>query len=493
MAAQVSLELLDRFSNYVSSRMGLHFPKERLNDLERGTRKACRELGHEDVEECIRWLMLSPVKKSHIEILASHLTVGETYFFRDRKSFDILEGDILSGLIRKRAASGRYLRIWSAGCASGEEPYSIAILLSRLIPDFADWNITILGTDVNLSFLSKASKGVYSEWSFREVPSWIKDRYFRKTREGLFEILPEIRKHVTFSYLNLAEDAYPSLTNNTNAMDIIFCRNVLMYFSRDHQTAVGRKLYRCLVDGGWLIVSMAEISSELFSPFVQVDYQGSTLYRKDVKRAFECTIAEMTAPCVTVIEEPVAETPEPETVVRQEAPRPVEKTAPPCGPYDEALALYKGCCYKEAEDKLAPLLSDENESVRAMALLTHVYADQGRLDDALDLCRKAVSRDKLNPRLYYLMAIIQHEKGLAEESRTSLKRALYLDQNFALAHFSLGNLARTQGKIRESEKHFGNALSILKTCREDEIVPESEGITAGRLSEIIRMNMKKTR
>lgn len=271
---------LSHLSEFVAAQIGLHFPKERWRNLERGIFSAAREFGFKDAESCIQWLSSARLTKNQIEILASHLTVGETYFFREKKSFDILEEHILSELIRSRQNMERHLRVWSAGCSTGEEPYSIAILLNKMLFNLKDWNITILATDINPRFLQKATEGVYNEWSFRDTLPWIKERYFKKTKEGRFEILPHIKKLVSFSYLNLAEDSYLSLLNNTNAMDIIFCRNVLIYFTPGLARKVIQNLYRCLIDGGWLIVSPSETSHILFSQFMAVNFPGCNTVQK---------------------------------------------------------------------------------------------------------------------------------------------------------------------------------------------------------------------
>lgn len=121
------------------------------------------------MESCLQKLASSLLTRNQVKILAGHLTVRETYFFRDKIHFEALRGYLLPGLIDARRKSNRCLRIWSAGCATGEEPYSIAILLSKMIPDIEDWDITILATDINPIFLQKASEGLYSEWSLRSV------------------------------------------------------------------------------------------------------------------------------------------------------------------------------------------------------------------------------------------------------------------------------------------------------------------------------------
>ena len=227
--------------------------------------------------------MLSlPLPRNQLEILASNLTIGETYFYRENKAFEALEEHILPELLRSSRGKERRLRIWSAGCCTGEEPYSLAISLSKVIADLKDWNITILATDINPRFLKKASRATYSEWSFRDAPRWLKERYLTRVKDGHYEIVSHIKKMVTFSHLNLAEDVYPSLLNNTNAMDIIFCRNVLMYFTPEQTKKVIQNLYNSLVDGGWLIVSSIETSPVLYSQFTTVNFHGLTVYRKNL-------------------------------------------------------------------------------------------------------------------------------------------------------------------------------------------------------------------
>ena len=151
--------VLPLLSDCVAGQMGLHFPPERYRDLERGIGSAAREFGFADPDAFALWLVSSPLTRDRLEVLASHLTVGETYFFRDKKILELLEEQILPELIRSRRATEQRLRIWSSGCATGEEPYSIGILLHKLIPDWERWNITFLATDINPRFLHKASVG----------------------------------------------------------------------------------------------------------------------------------------------------------------------------------------------------------------------------------------------------------------------------------------------------------------------------------------------
>ena len=247
--------LLAQVAGMLAERTGLHFPEDRWADLERGVGAACADLGFPDAAACLRWLAAAPRPARDLEALVCHLTVGETYFFRDPPIFEAFETQVLPALLRERPGEDWRLRIWSAGCCTGEEPYTIAMLLDRALPPGRRHNVTILATDINVRYLRKAERGVYGEWALRATPERMRQRHFRLRSDGRHEVRDDIRAMVSFSYLNLAQDPFPSLAGNTGAMDVIFCRNVLMYFSPERVRAVAGKLRRSLLDGGWLFVS----------------------------------------------------------------------------------------------------------------------------------------------------------------------------------------------------------------------------------------------
>lgn len=446
-------------SDLLAAQTGLHFPRERWRDLERGIAAAAPALGMPDAESCAHRLLSAPLTRHQIGVLAGHLTVGETYFFREKMSFEALEQHILPQLIRARAPAERRLRIWSAGCCTGEEPYSVAMLLDRLIPDQQDWNITLLATDLNPGFLRKAAEGIYGEWSFRDTPDWVRERYFRRRKGQRFEILPHIRKRVTFSCLNFADDVYPSLVTNTNAMDVILCRNVLMYFSPVWVKKVARNFHRSLVDDGWLVVGPAETSNSLFPQFETIPFPGAVFYRKTQGAESQAGAAGYSFPLLDPFD------PLPETL-------------------QMPAAVTNASVQSVAAEPVAshPSNRDERDVLCRMA---HFCANQGRLAEAIGWCEKAIAADKLDPATHYLLATILQEQGENELAVRSLLRALYLDPDFVLAHFSLGNLRLSQGRQREARRHFDNAQTLLDTHTQDEILPESEGLTAGRLGEIV--------
>ena len=498
MPRQISDRQLSRLSEYVTGWLGLHFPKKRWRDLDRIICHAATELGFEDTDACIERLLSGQFAKEQEEILAGHLTIGETYFFREQKSLDVLENRILPDLIASRRGREQRLRIWSAGCSTGEEPYSLAILLNRLIPDLREWQITILATDINSRSLGKAVQGVYGDWSFRGVPQWIRQKYFTKTPDGRYELPHAIRRMVTFSILNLAEDSYPSLSTNTNAMDIIFCRNVLMYFEQQQQQRAIQGFQRSLLDGGWLVVSPCETSTAYSACFATVMFPGAAFYKKNEQGGKPCIVASplpagvadarFPAPCV-----PVA-APKPPAPSAPSVPDTVKPAAPRAQPpvYEEALALYRQGSYKETADMLSGLLARSEAEIvpqptirKAVALMAQAQANRGEIALALEWVEKAIAVDKLNAQLYYLRANIFQEQGEIPKALASLKQAIYLDQAFVMAHFAMGTLTLQNGKPREAGKHLENALSLLGDCPVADPVPGAEGMTAARLAEII--------
>jgi len=458
MRRALAPSLVSAVSDFVAAGLGLHFPEGRWADLERGVASAARDLGHKDAETCARWLLSAPLTRTQTEVLASHLTIGETYFFRENETLQVFERQIVPDLLRSRLDGERRIRIWSAGCCTGEEPYSIAMLLDSLIPDTGGWNVTILATDINPQFLRKAAEGVYGEWSFRGTPATIRERYFHKTRDGRFELDPRIRHRVSFNYLNLASDVYPSLLNNTTAMDVIFCRNVLMYFAEERTRRVVRGFHRSLVSGGWLIVSGVETSSSLFSSFSAVQTSGVVVYRKlPGGERQPAAMGRLTSSLVV--------------------PDPCPDQAPSARP--EPVVTEPLPVSLRSDDDSA---SDDSgaHSTRARQC-----ADEGRLSEAVEWCERAIEADKLNPVHHFLLAVVRQEQGHARAAAQSLMRSIYLDPSFALAHFSLGNVELSVGRRREARRHFVNALEMLGTHPDGEFLPESEGLTAGRLAEII--------
>lgn len=475
---------IESLSRTVASRMGLHYPVERHADLWRGVEGAAHDLGFEDATTCARWLASETLTQTHIEILASHLTIGETYFFREPATLNALRDKVLPELIQARRNTERRIRIWSAGCCTGEEPYSVAMILDALIPDRTDWDITILATDINPLFLHTAGEGRYRPWSFRTCPDDQKCHYFTPTEDDHYVLADRIRHMVTFEYLNLADDHYPSLLNNTNAMDIIICRNVLIYFESAVAARMVSQLANCLVDGGHLVVAPSEASLASDAGFDPIRIHQACLYRRSV------TVSKPVPPAETGRhQKPVADG---ATRTRRRGHHDTHDSDQQRADRTEAEALYEVGKYAEALNILRPYMKasphnfDAREWGAILRIVARSYANQGLLDDAEHWCRCALRATPHDAGLHYLLAMILQEEGHLTEAHNLLQSTVDLDPLFVLAHFALGALSVQEGQSERANQCFEAAIRLLEKSNPDTPVPESEGIPAARLIEIIR-------
>lgn len=242
------LELLLR---YIAQERGIDCRKYKSNFLVR--RLASRMRAHH-VSDYQSYLYILKKHPEELDALLDNLTINLTYFFRDQSVFEALRDQVLVPLIHQRDHPGRrQLRLWSAGCATGEEPYSLAILLHQLLgTNLPHWDISVLATDLDEKALQKARAGVYDAFSFREVPVQELSPFFIP-QNGRYHLVPEVKSLVTFQRHDLLGDAYPS------GMDVILCRNVLIYFTREQHDYIFSMFHRALRDGGVLVTGKTEI------------------------------------------------------------------------------------------------------------------------------------------------------------------------------------------------------------------------------------------
>lgn len=432
---------------------------------------AAREFGFHDMDRFIQWLLSASLDREQMEILAAHLTISETYFWREPQVFAALTDFILPELINSKKKKEKNIRIWSAGCSTGEEPYSIAIALHKTIPKIEEWNITMLATDINPRALSKAMKGTYGAWSFRNSPAWLKSNYFINKEDRQFEIIPEIKKMVTFTCLSLAE---MSAISSADTMDIIFCRNVLMYFTPGWISKIANSFYQDLTENGWFVVSSCELSSQVFPQFTSVNFPGAVLYRKGKNGSAYSLSAETTSEVdfnSSTFQLPVFDV-EKFKSLKVEANESSSSTLQPFNP-----------------STLRQPQPTPEESSTTKIFSIRLLADQGRLEEALSICQQVITSDKLVPELYFLRASILQELGKNSEAIASLKQAIYIDPDYIMGHFMLGNLYVRQGNPESAERFFDNVLGLLHKFENTDILPESEGLSAEYLREIIFSNM----
>jgi chemotaxis protein methyltransferase CheR len=434
----------ERLAGLIAANTGLHFPPARRADLIRGLNTAARETDFRESAQYAEWLLSAGSTPGPFRALARHLTVGETYFFREGRTLDALSGTVLPELIERRRGVDQHLRLWSAACSTGEEAYSLAMLLDRLLPEQRGWRITILATDINERALAKAAAGIYGEWSFRAFPAEMRERYFARTAAGRFAIHAEIRRRVTFAPLNLAADEFPSWRVDSRAMDLILCRNVLMYFAAEQARKLVGKVHESLAEDGWLAVSPSECSQALFSRFAVVNFPDAILYRK-----------------------------------RDRAARGGERGT------REAPVAHSSAVGRAEERTLLDVAKSGTSSPARLGNLARDAANRGQLSEALALSEQWIAADKVDSTAHYLHATVLREMRNCEAARRAFQRCLFLQPDFALAHFALGNLERSESQHAAARRHFENARRLLGARPAEDLIPEAEGLTFGHLAAMI--------
>ena len=454
----------DEFAHYcalVQKVSGIALPPVRRSELEQAVHKAQLKAGLANARAL--YDHLTQVRgRPALTGLIEALTIGETHFFRNQPQFHALTHQVLPEIIARRRATRR-LRVWSAGCSTGEEAYSLAILIDRLLPDAEQWQIHLLGTDLNRQSLDKARRGVYSAWSFREVPPDIQASYFVQRPRGQetdYEVVGRLRSRVQWDVLNLNDTVYPAVETNTHEMDLILFRNVLIYFSEATARQVVGRLYACLTDKGWLVVGHADTSLAVFHEFKVHNFPGTVLYQKPAaaEAAQRHALAHAASP----------------TSGRT---RPLRVVAPVRVPRRVTDPLKPRAAAPPAPAARVP-------DAQALYAAAKQHADQHALDAALTALDAALDQNPMLGAAHYLHGLILQERGQPAAALEALRRCVYAEPRFVLGHYALGSLLASQGQAERARKSLDNVVQLLAGRPRDELVPEGDSLTVGRLLEL---------
>jgi chemotaxis protein methyltransferase CheR len=392
--------------------------------------------------------------------LIGQLTIGETFFFRHSEQIDAIRDVVLPDVIERNKHT-RTLRIWSAGCSIGAEPYSLAILLKTSFADqLAGWDIRILGTDINQSFMARAARGEFDENALRTSSEAFRDQWF--SRQGRFlQIHTSAKEWVTFQQHNLVEHPYPSHVHGITALDLIICRNVMIYFDWDRIRKIVAQFHECLVPGGWLAVGHAEFNADVFADYRTVNVPGATLYQKTGEKSSQGFSAlSQSSPGARGLSEWPSPSAEVWAPVLPEVPifRPLPPPVPP--PLPEGLALIRQ------------------------------LADAGNWGEAARRCEDALRQDDLNPALHFHHALILEQMGRHADSERALRRTIYLDRSFALAHYHLALLQKRSGNSIGAVQSLNNTRNLVSRLRASERIAEGDGITADELVQLAELQLE---
>jgi chemotaxis protein methyltransferase CheR len=470
----------EQFQDRVLELLGLRLGDTRVEDVSAALR-ARLAATRKDVASYLRFLA-GPGAGAEARALAELLTVTETYFFRNPEQFRALAEVAIPDRLRRRAPD-RTLRLLSAGCSSGEEPYTIAMVLRDSFPQlFGTWNVEITGIDVNPARLERARRGRYGPWSLREVSEPIRSRWFRSTG-GELEVDERIRGAVRFEERNLL-DADPVFWRE-GAWDVAFFRNVGMYFPPDVFRGVIGRMARALAPGGFLFLGHAENLRAVSHEFHLCHSHECFYYQlRGPERAESAGAARAVPPLLEGAASPALpvdgswvdaiqraseriaalEADPGARPARSAAPAPREPAAPPPrgGDLPAAVELMREERIAEAMEALPP---EDGADADADLLRAVLLTSCGRLEEAEQVCARLLRRDDLDAGAHYVAALCREHAGDRQGAREHDRTAAYLDPGFAMPRLHLGMLARRAGDAEGARRELREAESLLE--RED--------------------------
>jgi chemotaxis protein methyltransferase CheR len=478
------MDAFNRFNELIAERLGLQFHQRNIAFLLSVLEDRSRTLGFSTTREYLGFLENEePENRREWSELSGRLTTGESFFFRDKGLFESLRTEILPDLLR-RNGDRRSLRIWSAGCSSGEEVYSIAILLEETLP--RDWNYSLLGVDLNPEAIRKAERGLYRSWSFRGTDPRLLNRYFTESGDER-EVLSSLRAKVSFRQGNLIADPFPDRESGIERMDLVLCRNVFIYFRPDATARVVRKMADVLNEGGYLLTGHAELIGASLPPSLAPElFSHSMAYRKRPvpMGAGGSAISRAAEPFRSYFPGSFSAPPS----LASKSPDLKELATPPrAASADERdpdlilrnlKDLLKQSRSHEALRIAEAILEREPENAEALALAAQACANLGRNEEAETLCAWAVRLAPLDHRPYYLLSHLAEERGDLPESERLLRKTLYLSPSFIPAYLDLRAIYESKNDWGRAERMKEASLQILRSLPPETAIDECDGMTA---------------
>ncbi len=501
-----SPQLLIALHNKVLRHLGMDFSGPRSADLLRRLHLLAVEQEVVDFDIWLRELAFATWDRALLQTLIPAFTVGETYFRRDAEAFDWLASHHLGPLlVRRRQAGQRSLRLWSAGCCTGEEAYSLLFLVDQLLGAERDsWKLEIVASDLNTAFLAQAEQGLYSANAFRRNENQFRSKHFQ-AQGRLWQVRPAWSGRIRFIQYNLADGAQPCPMLGA---DLILCRNVLMYFSANRAAAALRRLLACLAPEGLLLLSAVEAGiatqAGLSGRWAGCNYAlrgGAPQPLPEPPRAPPCK------PTPGASRPPAAVAP----VTRVKQGEPPLVAATPGGAeriaaeavQDRAAGLWQQALDASHQGPAAarePLLAylacpglSQAQQHQACLLLARGWADLQGYEQAQDWLQRALLLDPASAAAYWLSAQLAEQSGEYPAALLSLQKCLYLDAGFILAYFLQARLLRMQGRIQASEKALQLCRQLLEEQERETLVPHGDGISCAQLLELCEQLQERRR
>lgn len=460
MTAEFATEEVERLRELVTQGLGLAFADEQLEVLATVALKRMQGLGVTSLTQYVARMEDPVARTAELAALAMALTVPETFFFRAAEQFRAL----IDALQSRADGNGRVVRLLSAGCASGEEPYSLAIALREGLHPRDAWDVAIDAFDVNEAMIARAKQGTYGPWALRATSEALKEHYFR-ARERTFEVDAGVRSVVRFACKNLVE---PESLRADGFYDAIFCRNVLMYFDQEIARRIIAGFERALKPGGLLFLGHAETLRGLSHDFSLRHSHEAFYYQKagaiDAPQAPLRADGLLTPPatsqswfdCIQLASQRI------QTLTK----RSLDVVSPPAAgepSWDlaEVLGLLREERFAEALEMLHALPKSSHSSADVLLLFALALTNKGSCQDAEAACGRLLEVDPGSAGAHYLLALCREQAGDAPGAIECARRAIFLDSTFAMAHLHLGLLAKRTQDWALARTELDRALCLL--------------------------------
>ncbi|MBI2601725.1 MAG: methyltransferase [Deltaproteobacteria bacterium] len=509
---QVTQIDIDSFKQFIENRMGLFLDATRisgLNELILTRIQVCRCMGFQGYLK----LLEGPESAEELRVLSENITVGETYFFRHVDQFRaFIDSAVPERILRNGRRAG--FEILSAGCASGEEAYTLSVLVHQNEALFRNLDVSIAGIDINPTSIKKARLGQYTDWALREMSPQDRKEVFAVEGKK-YVVKDRYRENVTFEERNLLEDDRSFWL--PGRFDVIFCRNVLMYFSTEKMRQVVGRLSRVLAPGGFLFLGPSETLRGLSTDFHLYHSHNVFYYQKkeDVELQRESPhfvpaperVTELSRPLVSdltfgSIDVTWAESISKSANYIESLSRKVrgtsagfnEKGAAKSG-FDIFIKVYDCFArerYQEAWETLQNLDPSMNQNPEILLLRAILLTNQGKADEAEIICESILRNDELNAGAHYLKALSREQ---CEDRPSAIEEnniAVYLDPTFAMAHFHLGMLLRKNGDGERAVSHLEKALRLFDIEKPVRIALFGGGFSRNALINLCRSELRNS-
>lgn len=517
MITASDLARIAQFRELIAAQLGLDLDETKEEVLADTLRLRTKEAGAGSVAAYLQALADGERGLAEWRILAELLTVGETYFFRNRDHFRVVAEVSLAELAGD-GAEERPLRVLSAGCASGEEAYSLAMVIRDRLPDGAARRASIVGIDINRVLLDKANRARYSSWSLRETLDTAREQYF-VTDGREYVPIDSVRKLVSFEERNLVHDHAEFW--RPGAFDIVFCRNVIMYLSPAAREAVVARICRSLVPGGFLFLGHAETLRGVSQDF-HLRHTHEAFYYQTRRQDEAKPVAEAATWSVSSLATTAPARSEPANdeswvdVIRRGGER-IATLAQRAGSgmgnesrperaadvgsqgrapvlvnrqLGVALELLQRERFGDAIEHLRSLSPELMAGSDAQLLQAVLLTNSGNLDEAESVCKKLLAHDELNVGAHYLMALCREQVADHEEATRHDQTAVYLDPTFAMPRLHMGLLARRAGDGQRARRELNQALILLATEDVSRILLFGGGFSREALLRLCRAELR---